>query len=122
MDSDIEQNTPGWMKRGCEHVLRHVSQAEVYSRVAEHAEWLIHEQSMDSMGKWINIDVWTAWLHRMDRWRRAARMSGRSFGVWDGDEVDIEDNMSVDDLPLPPDPTKHKKKAAKVMTSLFRQS
>lgn len=107
------------MKRGREHVLRHVSRAEVYSRIAEHAEWLIHEQSMDSMGKWIDVDVWTAWLRRVDRWRRAARESGRSFGVWDGDGVDIEDYMSVDNLPLPPDPAKRKKKAAKVMASPF---
>ncbi|KAM5536202.1 hypothetical protein V8D89_010101 [Ganoderma adspersum] len=117
-DSDIERNTPGRMKRGREHVLRHVSRAEVYSRIVEHAEWLIHEQSMDSMGKWIDVEGWTAWLRRVDRWRRAAKESGRSFGVWDGDKVNIEDNMSVDDsdLPLPPGPTKHIKKAAKKNT------
>nr|VWO96736.1 Hemagglutinin-like protein [Ganoderma boninense] len=115
-DSDIERNTPGRMKRGREHVLRHVSRAEVYSRIAEHAEWLIHEQSMDSLGKWIDVEVWRAWLRRLDYWRRMARESGRSFGVWDGDEVDIEDDMSVDDLPLPPDPIKRKKKPTKKNT------
>lgn len=110
------------MKRGREHVLRHIPKAEVFSRIAEHAEWLIHEQSMDNMGKWIDVEVWSVWLRRLDRWRRTARESGRSFGNWDEVEVDIEGEMDVDDLSLPPDPTKRKKKAAKVIAFLFLSS
>lgn len=110
------------MKRGREHVLRHIPKAEVFSRIAEHAEWLIHEQSMDNMGKWIDVEVWSVWLRRLDRWRRTARESGRSFGNWDEVEVDIEGEMDVDDLSLPPDPTKRKKKAAKVIAFLILSS
>ncbi|TBU48316.1 hypothetical protein BD309DRAFT_854147 [Dichomitus squalens] len=111
-DSDIERNTAGRMKAGREHTLRHVSRAEVRSRIAEHAKWLIEEQKLNNKNKWIDVDIWTAWLGRVGHLRREAKEAGRVFGVWDGADVSLEDDTDLEDLPRRPNPARRKSKPA----------
>ncbi len=102
-DEDIQRGTDGTMIAGCEHTLRHVSRAEVRSKIAEHAEWLIQITQEKRFDKLFDVDVWKGWLHKVRRWRREAASAGRHFGTYQGSTglpVPIEDVMEVDDLPL----------------------
>lgn len=102
-DEDIQRGTDGTMIAGCEHTLRHVSRAEVRSKIAEHAEWLIQITQEKRFDKLFDVDVWKGWLHKVRRWRQEAASAGRHFGTYQGSTglpVPIEDVMEVDDLPL----------------------
>ncbi|KAI0756972.1 hypothetical protein C8Q80DRAFT_1340674 [Daedaleopsis nitida] len=114
-DSDIESGTEGTMRGSREHTLRHVSRAEVVSKIAEHAEWLIHQTEQIQNGKLFDVKVWKRWLPRVRCLRMEAAEAGRTWGVWDGAELPVNDDMDVDDLsPPPPPPPKPKKRKKKL--------
>ncbi|KAI8995646.1 hypothetical protein BD414DRAFT_248441 [Trametes punicea] len=100
-DSDIEPNSLGRLRRGREHILRHVSRAELYSHFAMHAEWLIQQVANMRMNKWIDVDVWKAWLFDVRRIRKEAARAGQRWGTWEGVEVPVHDDSSDDILPRP---------------------
>ncbi|CDO71581.1 hypothetical protein BN946_scf184911.g51 [Trametes cinnabarina] len=100
-DSDIEPGSAGRLRRGCEHTLRHVSRAEVLSLFAMHAEWLIQQVANMRMNKWLDVDVWKAWLVDVRRLRRQAAREGETWGVWEGADVP-EDDDSLDGVAVVP--------------------
>ena len=88
-------------------------------RIAEHAKWLIEEQKLNRKNKWIDVDVWTVWLRRAEALRREAKETGRTQGARGGDTVNLEDDMDLEDIPLPPDPARRTKNFATVAVVLF---
>ncbi|KAI0724573.1 hypothetical protein C8T65DRAFT_6385 [Cerioporus squamosus] len=112
-DSDIEPGTNGRMKSGREHPLRHVSRAEMESWFAQHAVWLIKaaRASKHSRRPLFDPDKWQQeWLPEVRCTREEAAQAGRRWGVWEGSEVPTED---IDDIPLPPAPSRRKRRATK---------
>ncbi|KAH9937701.1 uncharacterized protein B0H18DRAFT_867533 [Fomitopsis serialis] len=61
-DSDVEEDTEGKLRRGREHVLRHVSTAEVRSLMATHAEWILGDQQLRKQNRMLDLDVWAKWV------------------------------------------------------------
>ena len=109
-DSDLEPGAKGKLIDGREHGLRHVSRAEVLSRIAEHGEWLVAEVSQTNR-RWIDTNVWERWLIDVRRMRwEAFKSEGQRWGVWEGDEVPLDEPMD-EDLPLPPTKLPQKRKA-----------
>ena len=88
------------------------------SRIAEHAKWLIEEQKLNRKNKWIDVDVWTVWLSRVDVLRREAKEGGRIQDARDEDTVSIEDGTDLEDIPLPLDLARRTKKLAAVTVVL----
>ncbi|KAI0735151.1 hypothetical protein C8Q76DRAFT_791724 [Earliella scabrosa] len=99
-DSDIGDDINGRLRPSREHALRHVSRAEIRSKIAEHAEWLVQDHQQRRMGKYFDVDVWEHWLPKVERMRKKAAASGRRFGVFDG----RQDAMDRDDRRLSPSP------------------
>ena len=110
-DLDIKPHTNGQMRSGREHALRHVSRAEIWSKLAQNAEWLVKDHQLRRMGKFFDVDVWKHWLPKIERMRRDAAASGRRFGVRDGRQEAMERN----NLRLSPSPKRNtRRKPTKV--------
>ncbi|KAI0365265.1 hypothetical protein BV20DRAFT_1046830 [Pilatotrama ljubarskyi] len=107
-DSDVVPGRGGRMRPEREHTLRHVSRAEVFSHIATHAEWIVEQVAKTRLNKWIDVDLWKAWLVDVRRMRRQAARAGIRWGVWDGVEVSL-DEEDAEALPLPPKPRRGKK-------------
>ena len=108
-DSDVQPCGNGKLRPGREHVLRHVSRAEVLSRIAEHGRWVVQEVRKQQK-RLIDVDVWEAWLRDARRIRWEAAQEGRRWGVWEGDEIPLEEPME-EDLPLPVPIRRQKRRA-----------
>ncbi|KAI9063081.1 hypothetical protein FKP32DRAFT_1573292 [Trametes sanguinea] len=90
-DSDIEPSSAGRLRRGREHTLRHVSRAEILSLFAMHAEWLVQQVANMRMNKWLDVDIWKAWLITVRQMRKQAAREGSTWGVWMGGDVSLDD-------------------------------
>ena len=127
-DSDIDPDTGGRLIAGREHILRHVSRAEIASLYAEHAEWLVHQTyqmvTVSSARRSFDPDLWREqWLPEVRRDRQQAKANGRRWGVWVGEEEPVEYAMAIDDIPWPASASKKKKrkttKKSRVSASLL---
>ncbi|KZT02701.1 uncharacterized protein LAESUDRAFT_815129 [Laetiporus sulphureus 93-53] len=116
-DSDIEPDTGGRMKAGREHVLRHVPEAEIYSLLAAHAEWIL-DQEKQRMRKTLDIEVWTAWVRKARGARLAAQKEGVRWGKWDDvDRDDGSDGDAYDEVPPERLPQRRKTKPKSGLSS-----
>ncbi|OJT15824.1 hypothetical protein TRAPUB_3422 [Trametes pubescens] len=95
LDPDVGPN--GRMRANREHILRHVSRAEVYSLFAAHAEWLVQDAEL-KRSQWLNLDAWRAWVGDINRTRKLAAQEGISWGVAPGVEVSLEEAEDEEDL------------------------
>ncbi|OSD03420.1 hypothetical protein PYCCODRAFT_1476830 [Trametes coccinea BRFM310] len=115
-DSDIEPGSAGRLRRGREHTLRHVSRAEILSLFAMHAEWLVQQVANMRMNKWLDVDVWKAWLVTVRYMRKQAAREGSTWGVWEGAEVSLDDEDD-DEVPVVAPPASRAKAIQRTRTS-----
>ncbi|EIW64656.1 uncharacterized protein TRAVEDRAFT_68417 [Trametes versicolor FP-101664 SS1] len=97
LDPDVGPN--GRMRGNREHILRHVSRAEVCSLFAAHAEWVVGDLEL-GRAQWLDLESWRAWITEIARTRKLAAREGYSWGVPPGVQVSPEEEEEEEeDLP-----------------------
>ncbi|KAI0639421.1 hypothetical protein C8Q77DRAFT_1081053 [Trametes polyzona] len=98
-ESDSDVGPDGRMLGNREHIVRHVSRAEVYSMFAEHAEWIVAQVAAMSTRRWLDLDSWQLWLVDIRSTRREADKEGVRWGISPGVDMHLDHNAGGENDP-----------------------